>query len=500
MLPGSAIADRLFAAPLAEGKAGARAGSGDAAQAGSFAALLGGETQQQQQQRTAKPGMQTQGTPSEEAASPDAVTANEPAPDPANAGKPLLVDASAGQSDIPRVDALADGEAEAGRVQPVQTTLPAPGLPVSDTLEPDGAPHAAKDGEKDPDGIPATGFPESPPPAPKADAQPASPKAEPGQQPPVPAMPPASPAAQPAPELTEATPQQADLRAADAAAAPARTAGEVPATPLVQREMQREAGRAATGEAVHTSDAKESAGKSAAAPKDTGAGGRASAAAAATPAATGAPATLPAPQTLPAMLVALQSAARGAEALDPALTSEGGEIRSETSASLPVRSESTAMQAMRTSALTPGLRMTPGHAAELGQVIARRFASGARSFDIRLDPPELGRVQVRLEIGADRSVQAMLTADKPEALAELQRHARELARALAEAGLDLGENALGFALNEGGEDADGGQEPGEHAGTPADTRTLSISDASTLAPASRYGFMLAGRAGVDMRI
>src|SRR6202000_640379 len=66
--------------------------------------------------------------------------------------------------------------------------------------------------------------------------------------------------------------------------------------------------------------------------------------------------------------------------------------------------------------------------------IAARSQSGAKQFDIRLDPPELGRVDVRLSIDATGKAQAHLSADQPDTLNMLQKDAPVLARALRDAG------------------------------------------------------------------
>ena len=78
--------------------------------------------------------------------------------------------------------------------------------------------------------------------------------------------------------------------------------------------------------------------------------------------------------------------------------------------------------------------------------VAARTQSGAKQFDIRLDPPELGRVEVRLSIDAAGKAEAHLTADQPQTLDLLQKDASALARALRDAGLNLGQDALAFSL------------------------------------------------------
>lgn len=82
--------------------------------------------------------------------------------------------------------------------------------------------------------------------------------------------------------------------------------------------------------------------------------------------------------------------------------------------------------------------------------IATRSQSGAKQFDIRLDPPELGRVEVRLSIDATGKAEAHLSADQPQTLDLLQKDAPALTRALREAGLDVNPDGLNFSLRQQG--------------------------------------------------
>jgi flagellar hook-length control protein FliK len=92
--------------------------------------------------------------------------------------------------------------------------------------------------------------------------------------------------------------------------------------------------------------------------------------------------------------------------------------------------------------------LTPHTIPMLAATMVRRLESGAKQFSMRLDPPELGQVEVKLTVAADKKVRAVVSADRPEALADLVRSARDLVRALQEAGLDLEENGLTFSLND----------------------------------------------------
>ena len=79
--------------------------------------------------------------------------------------------------------------------------------------------------------------------------------------------------------------------------------------------------------------------------------------------------------------------------------------------------------------------------------IAARSARGDSRFTIRLDPPELGRIEVNLSVTSHGHAQAVLAVEKPQTLDLLLRDAPALERALKDAGLELGSN-LSFSLKE----------------------------------------------------
>ncbi|MDQ7018482.1 MAG: flagellar hook-length control protein FliK [Robiginitomaculum sp.] len=81
--------------------------------------------------------------------------------------------------------------------------------------------------------------------------------------------------------------------------------------------------------------------------------------------------------------------------------------------------------------------------------MAQRMQGGGTRFEIRLDPAELGKVQVKLEVSADNRVEAVLSSHRPEVLADLQRGADALRRALSDMGFDLGADGLSFSLEQG---------------------------------------------------
>lgn len=68
------------------------------------------------------------------------------------------------------------------------------------------------------------------------------------------------------------------------------------------------------------------------------------------------------------------------------------------------------------------------------------------TINLRLDPPELGNVAVKLQFGKDKTVKAHLVIEKPETYMMLQRDGAALERALQSAGYDSSSQTLSFEL------------------------------------------------------
>ena len=80
--------------------------------------------------------------------------------------------------------------------------------------------------------------------------------------------------------------------------------------------------------------------------------------------------------------------------------------------------------------------------------IATQARAGNSRFEIRLDPPELGRVDVKMHVDNSGTVNARLTVDRAETLDLFQRDRQALERALSQAGLDSGKTNLEFSLRQ----------------------------------------------------
>ena len=92
------------------------------------------------------------------------------------------------------------------------------------------------------------------------------------------------------------------------------------------------------------------------------------------------------------------------------------------------------------------LQSAPPAVVQVYTRFVERFDGRAQRFEVSLTPEELGRVDVRIEVGADKKVHAVLAAHDSAALTDLMRGQRALERALTDAGIDLKDGGLKFEL------------------------------------------------------
>jgi flagellar hook-length control protein FliK len=134
--------------------------------------------------------------------------------------------------------------------------------------------------------------------------------------------------------------------------------------------------------------------------------------------------------------------------------------------------------------------------AGLAVEIAANAHNGKSRFEIRLDPPELGRIDVQLNIDGEGQVTSHLRVERPETLDMLRRDAPSLERALQQAGLKTSDSGLQFSLRD--------QSFSQHnqgRDTPATARIVVPDENLVPVEAQRqYGRLAGTGGGVDIRI
>jgi flagellar hook-length control protein FliK len=78
--------------------------------------------------------------------------------------------------------------------------------------------------------------------------------------------------------------------------------------------------------------------------------------------------------------------------------------------------------------------------------VRKAVAEGLDQITIRLNPAELGRIDVKIEVGNDGTLRAAFAADKQMTLDLLKGDSRQLEQALSEAGLSTDAGGLNFSL------------------------------------------------------
>jgi flagellar hook-length control protein FliK len=83
------------------------------------------------------------------------------------------------------------------------------------------------------------------------------------------------------------------------------------------------------------------------------------------------------------------------------------------------------------------VRGSPETVATLAAQIIKKLEGQSTRFDLELNPGGLGKVDVRIDIGAHGRITAAMTFDNPQAASDLKARANELQRAMEQAGFDM---------------------------------------------------------------
>jgi flagellar hook-length control protein FliK len=133
--------------------------------------------------------------------------------------------------------------------------------------------------------------------------------------------------------------------------------------------------------------------------------------------------------------------------------------------------------------------------------IAAQAKDGTNRFEIRLDPPDLGRIDVQLSVDKQGNVTSHLIVDRSSTLNMLKQDAPQLQRALQDAGLKTNSDTLQFSLRDQGANAQSQQQNFQNNGA---TRTAHIAlptdEVQPVQTASSYGRLYGATGGLDIRV
>lgn len=200
----------------------------------------------------------------------------------------------------------------------------------------------------------------------------------------------------------------------------------------------------------------------------------------------------PRPDTLaakPETATAADDLARTVRSFDPAAPQNA-----QPATSAPVSAHAAAITQTPQSAPASAAQPVPVNA--LAIEIAAQARAGNSRFEIRLDPPELGRIDVRLDVDRRGNVTSRLVIERADTYDLLRRDQSTLERALQQAGLKTSDNALEFSLR------DQGFAQHREADDVPHSRRVAIHEleATPNEAAAGYARRLAARGGIDIRV
>lgn len=96
--------------------------------------------------------------------------------------------------------------------------------------------------------------------------------------------------------------------------------------------------------------------------------------------------------------------------------------------------------------------------------VQRAVQDGNDRVSIQLNPYEMGRIDVQLEIGSEGKLRAKVMVENPATLEMLQKDAKNLEKALQDAGLQTDGDSLSFSLQDSGDQAQQRQDQQDQSG------------------------------------
>jgi flagellar hook-length control protein FliK len=190
--------------------------------------------------------------------------------------------------------------------------------------------------------------------------------------------------------------------------------------------------------------------------------------------------------------------------LAAAATAAVTDSKTDTAASTSVAANATATTAPAAAPrILPAAYQAVANPINMAQVafeMVRQVHQGQSRFTIRIDPPELGRVDVKMHVDASGTVNAKLTVERSETLDMFQRDRSSLEKALSQAGLDAGKTNLEFSLKQQ-QNPFAGMAGGDHrqqSQTYGNAKYASADDDTSVAPVLTLYRGTASAAGVNL--
>ncbi len=186
-------------------------------------------------------------------------------------------------------------------------------------------------------------------------------------------------------------------------------------------------------------------------------------------------------------------------ATQAARTAEADVTPSRAELASPTTPASSAPAAETHAATLVATRGAPELVAQMAAVISRKLEGRVTRFNMELNPAEMGRVDVRLNIDKDGRVAAQMSFDNPAAAADMRGKADELRRQLELSGFNVASEDLTFSDRGAGQEF---QRRDQALADPDISRARAFREADRNARLAEDAGRLSSRAtlGLDMRV
>jgi flagellar hook-length control protein FliK len=159
---------------------------------------------------------------------------------------------------------------------------------------------------------------------------------------------------------------------------------------------------------------------------------------------------------------AAKPASASADAKSPEILEPETEAAADTGdSSVPLDAKAAAQASAPAAHAAHAVRGSPETVANLAAQIIKKLEGQSTRFDLELNPNGLGKVDVRIEIGAQGQLSASMMFDNAGAAQELKSRATELQRVLEQAGFDLSGGLSFNVADQGGRQGQAWQDQGE---------------------------------------
>lgn len=186
----------------------------------------------------------------------------------------------------------------------------------------------------------------------------------------------------------------------------------------------------------------------------------------------------------------------------PAATDDKDDDQPTGQASAPTSAAPAATDPAVSQAAAAVVRGSPQTVANLAAQIIKKLDARSSQFDVQLDPAGLGKVDVRIAIGADGKMSAAMSFDTPQAAAELRSRSGDLQKALEQSGFDVSGGMSFDVASDSGQGRQAQDQSQSNAGAAFRGRAFqaALDTAADAAPAPQLTLRRTALSGVDIRI